>query len=105
MLAAGLRFAGKNRGLARVMIGDALVHEHPRLQARINQLFERFEASLKQALKIAMAQGMLPPEYDCAAHADLMVCHLLGRLQRFVKSGFADDPLSHWVAQQARLFA
>lgn len=99
MLAATLRFAGKNRGLARVMVGDALVHENPRLQARINQLFERLEVSLKQALKIAAAQGALPQEHDCAAHADLLVCHLLGRLQRFVKSGFADDPLARWAVQ------
>jgi TetR/AcrR family transcriptional regulator len=94
-----LRFAGKNRGLARVMVGDALVHENPRLQARINQLFERLEASLKQALKIAVAQGALPAEHDVTAHADLLVCHVLGRLQRFVKSGFKDDPLSHWAVQ------
>lgn len=99
MLAAALRFAGKNRGLARVMIGDALVHEHPRLQERINLLFDRLEASFKQALKIAVAQGTLPAEHDCAAHADLLVCHLLGRLQRFAKSGFRDDPLAHWAAQ------
>ncbi len=105
MLAAALRFSGKNRGLARVMIGDALVHEHPRLQARINQLFERLEASLKQALKIAVAQNALPADYDCAAHADLLLCHLLGRLHRFVKSGFQDDPLSHWAAQKPLLFA
>lgn len=99
MLAASLRFAGKNRGLARVMIGDALVHENPRLQSRINQLFDRLEASLKQALKIAMAQGALPAEHDYAAHADLLVCHLLGRLHRFVKSSFKDDPLGHWPTQ------
>jgi TetR/AcrR family transcriptional regulator len=99
MVAAALRFAGKNRGLARVMVGDALVHENPRLQARINQLFERLEASLKQALKIAVAQGSLPAEHDVAAHADLLVCHVLGRLQRFVKSGFKDNPLGYWPAQ------
>jgi TetR/AcrR family transcriptional regulator len=99
MLAATLRFAGKNRGLARVMIGDALVHENPRLQSRINQLFDRLEASLKQALKIAIAQGALPASHDAATHADLLVCHLLGRLQRFVKSGFQNDPLAHWALQ------
>lgn len=103
MLAAALRFAGKNRGLARVMVGDALVHENPRLQARINQLFERLEASLKQALKIAVAQGALPADRDCGAQADLLVCHLLGRLQRFVKSGFKDDPLALWPMQKALL--
>jgi TetR/AcrR family transcriptional regulator len=99
MLAATLRFAGKNRGLARVMVGDALVHENPRLQARINQLFERLESSLKQALKIAVAQGALPQERDCAAQADLLVSYLLGRLQRFAKSGFQDEPLAHWPEQ------
>lgn len=105
MLAAALRFAAKNRGLGRVMAGDALVHENPRLQTRINQLFERLEASLKQALKIAVAQGALPAERDCAAQADLLVCHLLGRLQRFVKSGFKDDPLAFWPVQKSLLLA
>lgn len=103
MLAATLRFAGKNRGLARVMVGDALVHENPRLQARINQVFDRLEASLKQALKIAVAQNALPAAHDCAAHADLLVCHVLGRLQRFVKGGFKDDPLGHWAEQKPLL--
>jgi TetR/AcrR family transcriptional regulator len=105
MVAAALRFAAKNRGLARVMAGDALVHENPRLQARINQLFERLEASLKQALKIAVAQDALPADRECAAQADLLVCHLLGRLQRYVKSGFKDDPLALWPAQKAALLS
>jgi len=103
MLAATLRFAAKNRGLARVMVGDALVHENPRLQDRINLLFERLEASLKQALKIAQAQNTLPADRDCAAQADLLVCHLLGRLQRYVKSGFKDDPLALWPTQKTLL--
>ena len=104
MLAAALRFAGKNRGLTRVMVGDALVHENPRLQARINQLFDRLESSLKQALRIAVVQQTLPADHDCAAHADLLVCHLLGRLHRFVKSGFKDDPLASWARQAPVLF-
>jgi TetR/AcrR family transcriptional regulator len=103
MLAATLRFAGKNRGLGRVMVGDALVHENPRLQARINQLFERLESSLKQALKIAVAQNTLPAERDCAAQAELLVDYLQGRLQRFVKSGFKDDPLALWPTQKVLL--
>ena len=32
-----LRFAEKNQGMTRVLIGDALVNEDERLQARINQ--------------------------------------------------------------------
>ena len=94
-----LRFAKKNRGLTRVLVGDALVHENPRLQARINQLLDRIEATLKQCLKVAAAQGALPAEHDFAAHADALICYTLGRWQRFVKSGFKLDPLAQWPAQ------
>lgn len=94
-----LAFAQKNRGLTRVLIGDALVHEHPRLQARINQLLDRVEASLKQSLRIAATQGAHAENHDVAAHADALICHALGRWHRFVKSGFKEDPLSDWPAQ------
>src|SRR4051812_24445217 len=48
-----LNFAEKNPGMTRVLIGDALVNEDERLQARINQLHDRIEASLKQSLRLA----------------------------------------------------
>ena len=66
-----LGFAQKNRGLTRVLIGDALVHEDDRLQARINQLLDRVEASLKQALRIAATSHELPQGEDAAAAANL----------------------------------
>lgn len=100
-----LRFAQRNRGLTRVLVGDAIVHEHPRLQARINQLLGRVEATLKQALRIAATQGTLASEHDFAAHADVLICHVLGRWHRFVKGGFQDDPLSAWPAQWPLLAA
>ena len=99
IVASLLRFAQKNRGLTRVLVGDALVHENPRLQTRINQLLDRIEATLKQCLKIATAQGALSAGHDCSAHANLLVCYTLGRWQRFVKSGFKEDPLAQWSAQ------
>ena len=98
-MAALLRFAQKNRGLTRVLVGDALVHENPRLQARINQLLARLESNLKQSLKVAATQGTLPGNHDFASHADALICHVLGRWLRFVKSGFRDDPLAAWAAQ------
>jgi TetR/AcrR family transcriptional regulator len=94
-----LAFAQKNKGLTRVLIGDAIVHENPRLQARINQLLDRIEASLKQSLRIAATQGTLPEDHDFGAHADAMICHTLGRWHRFVKSGFRHDPLAAWPVQ------
>jgi TetR/AcrR family transcriptional regulator len=99
MMVTLLAFAQKNKGLTRVLIGDAIVHENPRLQSRINQLLDRAEASLKQALKIAATQGGLPGGHDFSAHADALVCHVVGRWHRFVKSGFRDDPLATWAAQ------
>jgi TetR/AcrR family transcriptional regulator len=94
-----LGFAEKNRGLTRVLIGDALVNENDRLQIRINQLLDRVEASLKQALRIAATQGKLPAAHDFAAHANLLRCYALGRWHQFVKSGFKDTPLAQWQQQ------
>jgi TetR/AcrR family transcriptional regulator len=94
-----LRFAQKNRGLTRVLIGDALVHENERLQVRINQLLDRIEASLKQSLKIAATQGVVAAEHDFAAHANALRCYTMGRWHQFVKSGFKDDPLAQWPQQ------
>lgn len=99
IVASLLRFAQKNRGLTRVLVGDALMHENPRLQARINQLLNRLEATLKQSLKIAAAQGALPADHDFSAHANVLVAFVAGQWQRYVKSGFKDEPLAHWAAQ------
>src|SRR5213596_1752687 len=52
IVAVLLGFAEKNPGMTRVLIGDALVTEDERLQARMNQLYDRIEASIKQSLKI-----------------------------------------------------
>lgn len=98
-----LRFAQKNRGLTRVLIGDALVHENPRLQVRINQLLERIEASLKQALRISSTQDALPAEHDFGAHANLLLAYVLGRWHLFVKSGFKTEPLAQLPQQWAVL--
>ncbi len=99
MMSLLLGFAERNRGLTRVLIGDTLVNENARLQARINQLLDRVEASLKQALRIATSQGDLPAEHDVAAHANILRCYAMGRWHQFVKSGFKTTPLSHWQQQ------
>ena len=57
IIAMLLNFAQTNRGMTRVLIGDALVIEDERLQERMNQLMDRLEASLKQSLRLAAAQG------------------------------------------------
>jgi TetR/AcrR family transcriptional regulator len=98
-----LGFAQKNRGMTRVLTGDALVNEDERLQQRINQLMDRIEATLKQSLRMAATQGEMGDAVDVGAHANVLVCHVLGRWQQFAKSGFSRDPLAQWTAQRAIL--
>lgn len=94
-----LGFAQKNRGMTRVLIGDALVNEDARLQQRINQLFDRLEATLKQTLRIAQSQNELDGKIDVGAHANVLLCYVIGRWQQFGKSGFTRDPVAQWPLQ------
>ncbi len=103
ILAMLLGFVKKNRGMTRVLIGDALVNEDARLQLRINQLFDRLEATLKQSLRIAVSQEELNSTADVGAHANLMLCYVIGRWQQFGKSGFTRDPMAQWPQQWAIL--
>jgi TetR/AcrR family transcriptional regulator len=99
MLSMLLGFARKNRGMTRVLIGDALVTENERLQVRINQLQDRLEASLKQSLRFAITQHELPDSVDAAAHANILLCYVIGRWHQYAKSGFRRDPLEQWPQQ------
>jgi TetR/AcrR family transcriptional regulator len=84
-----IQFAEKNPGLARVMVGDALVLEHERLQQRINQLFERLESLLRQCFRMAAeGNGQDAPTAYAQLRASVLTAFLIGRLQRYVRSGF-----------------
>lgn len=94
-----LGFAQRNRGMTRVLIGDALVNEKERLQLRINQLLDKVEASIKQALRVAATQDRLSPDADFGALANLLLCYVIGRWQQYAKSGFVREPLVDWPVQ------
>jgi TetR/AcrR family transcriptional regulator len=91
--------------MTRVLIGDALVNENDRLQARINQLHDRLEATLKQALRFAVSEKEISAELDISAQANLLMCYVTGRWHQFAKSGFKRDPMEYWEAQRAVLFS
>jgi TetR/AcrR family transcriptional regulator len=86
-----LNFAERNPGMTRVIIGDALVNEDERLQARMNQFIERVELALKQALRVAVSQGQAN-EAEAAARANMITNLVVGRWHRFAKSGFRQNP-------------
>lgn len=97
-----LQFAEKNPGMTRVMAGDALVFENDRLQERMNQFFDKLEASLKQTLREASASTSAEtPTLDAQVRASVITAFMLGRLQRFSRSGFKRAPTEHLEASLA----
>lgn len=93
-----LNFAEKNPGMTRVMIGDALINEDVRLQSRMNQFFDRVELALKQSMKIAVTQGQFM-EADINPRSNLMMSYLIGRLYRFAKTQFRQNPTEDMAPQ------
>ncbi|MDA0225201.1 MAG: nucleoid occlusion factor SlmA [Proteobacteria bacterium] len=91
-----LAFAEKNPGFVRVLTGDALVGEHERLQARVNQFFDRFEASVRQALRLAS-------DAEASARAAALVRYAIGALHQYAKSGFVRAPSEHFELQRRYL--
>ena len=97
-----VQFAEKNPGMTRVMVGDALVFENERLQQRMNQFFDKVEASLKQCLREA-AEGAATPTVEAQVRASVLTAFIVGRLQRFARSGFKRAPSEHLEASLARM--
>jgi TetR/AcrR family transcriptional regulator len=90
--------------MVRVMVGDALVFEHERLNARMNQFFERVESQLRISLRAAAeAAGSPTPTVDAQALASALTALLVGRLQRYARSGFKRLPTEHLDPALARL--
>ena len=98
-----LGFAQKNRGMTRVLIGDALVTEDEALQARINQIHDRIESALKQSLRFAVTQKEVADDVDLAAQANALMSFVAGRWHQYAKSGFRRDPAEFWQKQWKQL--
>ena len=98
-----LQFAEKNPGMTRVMVGDALVFENDRLQERMNQFFDKLESSLKQSLRDGGSGGSATPTVDAQVRASVAVAFMVGRLQRFARSGFRRLPSEHLEASLATI--
>ncbi len=97
-----LQFAEKNPGMTRVMVGDALVFENERLQQRMNQFFDKIEATLRQGLRSnAEINGSATPTVDGQVRASALTSFVVGRLHRFARSGFKRAPTEHLDASLA----
>ncbi|AWI52324.1 nucleoid occlusion factor SlmA [Aquabacterium olei] len=101
-----LQFGEKNPGMCRVIVGEALLHEHERLAARMNQALDRLESLLRQSWRmLAESRGAATPTVAAQAGASLAMAVLLGRLQRYTRTGFVRHPTEHLDATLQTLLA
>ncbi len=91
-----LGFADRNAGMARILMGDALIGERDRLRARIGQFYDRLETQLKQVLREGELAGELDLGESLGAIANLLLSIAEGRIHQFVRSGFERSPISAW---------
>ena len=92
IIALVLTFCERNPGIARLLSGDALLGEAPRLRLRAAQVFERLETQIRQIFREANLnqepEGLLSPSVS----ASLALTLIEGRLARFVRSDFSLKP-------------
>jgi TetR/AcrR family transcriptional regulator len=68
----------------------------------MNQFFDKVEASLKQCLRDAVADAATPT-VEAQVRASVLTAFVVGRLQRFARSGFKRMPSEHLEASLARM--
>jgi TetR/AcrR family transcriptional regulator len=104
-----LGFADRNPGIARVLLGDALVGENERLQERVQQFFERLNTQFRQVLREAELRGDTALTTNPEAGAGLLVAYVEGRMQQFQRNRFSEPAATaldqDWPVLQRGLFA
>jgi len=93
-LHALLLFTERHPGLTRVLTGEALVTEHPRLLDLVDELVGDLEGVLRQAAQEAIEAGSLPqPEAAGAAVcANALMLWVQGRWLRYTQTGWRTPP-------------
>jgi len=103
-----LGFAERNPGIARVLLGDALVGENERLRIRVAKFFERIETQLKQILREANLSGGSRASQSIDATANLIMIIIEGHVSEYIRSEFEKKPTANldqqWVLLKESLF-
>ena len=103
MLTLLLTFVERNPGLCRLLTGEALLGEKERLGSRINQLFDKLEAQIKQVLREAELKEGLRTSDTPTICANLLMAAAEGRIRQFSRTGFRHKPTVAWDDQWAML--
>ncbi len=104
-LHALLLFTERHPGLTRVLTGEALVTEHPRLQIQVNTLIDDLEALLRHAAQAAIDVGSLQPRdtAGAAVYANTLMLWVQGRWLRYTQTGWRALPTHDHEPQLALL--
>ena len=96
-------FCERNPGISRILNGDALLGENPRLRARVNQIFERIETQLRQCLRLAETEQGWRTSIPLKTAANLMLATTEGKIAQFVRADFDSNPSETWPEQWSLL--
>ena len=106
MVTLVLQFCEANPGMARVMVGDALLYEHTRLQERMELLMDKLESSLKQEWReVATRSGDPTPTVSAQVRAATLMAATQGRLLRYCRSGWRKKPTAELAESLSLLLA
>ena len=97
--------AEKNPGMCRLLSGDALMGENERLRTRVNQFFEKLESQFKQVLRERKLREGKSFAVNEQALANLLTAFAEGKINQYVRSGFAKKPSVHFNEQWQFLMA
>lgn len=96
-------FCERNPGISRILNGDALLGENPRLRARVNQIFERIETQLRQCLRLAETEQGWRTSIPLKTAANLMLATTEGKIAQFIRADFDSNPSETWPEQWSLL--
>lgn len=106
MVALVLQFGEANPGMARVIVGDALIYENTRLQERMDLLMDKLESALKQEWREVATRGGDPtPTASAQVRAATLMASVQGRLLRYCRSGWRKKPTDDLAASLSVLLA
>lgn len=92
MVSLILDFAAGNPGLMRILTGQVLLKEDPRLSEHVALLIDKLEMNFRQAYREAVLAQELPANFDASGRANALMCWIFGRLQRYVLTNFRVRP-------------
>ncbi len=91
-----LRFADKNPGITRILLGDILIGEQDRLRNRTSNFFLRINSSIKQIMKESLLRNDCELKVSLESAANFISTFIEGRLHKYQRLNFMNLCLDEW---------